>query len=322
MRCQDLRTQKLLVALLVISMGAFLYPSGAMAAWSDWWKTPDQRALKLYEAGKHEELIEKSPSENWTGLGQFQKKDYSQASSSFENTRKALQADGLAESATTALYNQGVSNVLSGEYEAAIENFEQVLGENPAHKDAEHNRDIAKKLLELQQNSDESENQEGEQGQEGDENSESSDSEQSSENSESEQSEGSDGESQDRENGSDSEAEQENSSSAENSEQDDEEESQNSASEQQQQEEEQQARDALAAEAEQQEQQEQQSQSDVDEQMMEQLVESEEPLTESEQATEQILRRIPDDPRGLLRRKLEQSHRNEYPEVRDALETW
>jgi Ca-activated chloride channel family protein len=46
------------------------------------------------------------------------------------------------------------------------------------------------------------------------------------------------------------------------------------------------------------------------------------PLTESEQATEQLLRRIPDDPAGLLRRKLEQSHRSEYPEVRDADEPW
>ena len=48
----------------------------------------------------------------------------------------------------------------------------------------------------------------------------------------------------------------------------------------------------------------------------------EEPLTESEQATEQWLRRIPDDPAGLLRRKLEQSHRIEYPEVRNAQEPW
>ena len=48
----------------------------------------------------------------------------------------------------------------------------------------------------------------------------------------------------------------------------------------------------------------------------------ERPLSEGEQATEQLLRRIPDDPAGLLRRKLEQSHRSEYPEVRDAREPW
>jgi len=38
-------------------------------------------------------------------------------------------------------------------------------------------------------------------------------------------------------------------------------------------------------------------------------------MTEREQATEQWLRQIPDDPDGLLRRKLLQNHRSEYPNV-------
>lgn len=44
--------------------------------------------------------------------------------------------------------------------------------------------------------------------------------------------------------------------------------------------------------------------------------------SEREQATEQWLRQIADDPAGLLRRRLEQSHRIDYPEVRESDEPW
>jgi len=52
------------------------------------------------------------------------------------------------------------------------------------------------------------------------------------------------------------------------------------------------------------------------------LSESEEPLSEQQQAIEQWLRQIPDDPAGLLRNKLEQSHRLEYPGVQSSDERW
>ncbi len=46
------------------------------------------------------------------------------------------------------------------------------------------------------------------------------------------------------------------------------------------------------------------------------------PLSEDQQATEQWLRRIPDDPAGLLRRKLIQTHRNLYPEIKSGSQAW
>jgi len=71
------------------------------------------------------------------------------------------------------------------------------------------------------------------------------------------------------------------------------------------------------------EQQEQQDDlQQLQEQAQEELAGREEPLTESQQATEQWLRQIPDDPSGLLRRKLQQSHRNDYPSVQDLREPW
>ena len=301
---------------LVLSVSVALLPSAVWADWSGWWSTPEQRALKLYESGEHDALLESSPDDNWTALGQFQNEDYTAASASFAKSREALNAVDQSIAATTALYNQGVVDVLSGDYEQAIQHFDDVLSENPGFTDAEHNLEIAKQLLELQQNPENSQDQNGEQGEEGeegDQNSESPESGQPSDDSEGESSESSNDDASEGE--SSSESDQESSSSSDDN--SDEGES-SSASEAQQQQEEREAREALAAEA----LQEQLNEGEESGQMMEQAIESEQPLTESEQATEQILRRIPDDPRGLLRRKLEQSHRNEFPEVRDAIEPW
>lgn len=313
----DGSSRRSLCSVFVTGLSLLVFPALVLGGWSDWWKTPEQRALELYESGDHAALLERSPNENWTALGQFQGKEFSEASSSFAKSRESLIAADKYDAATTALYNQGVSEVLAGQYEQAIEHFDEVLSETPEFDDAQHNRDIAKKLLELQENPENSQDQNGEPGEpdgEGGENSEPSDSEQSSEDSENEPSneDASDGENSSE---SENESEQNGSSSEQEGSEGD---TPESASEEQQLQEERQARDALAAEA----LQEQLEEGEAAEQMMEQLVETEQPLTESEQATEQILRRIPDDPRGLLRRKLEQSHRNEFPEVRDALEPW
>jgi len=43
---------------------------------------------------------------------------------------------------------------------------------------------------------------------------------------------------------------------------------------------------------------------------------------EQEQASEELLRRIADDPAGLLRQKIFLNHRIEYPEVEDAVRDW
>ncbi len=289
-----------------------VYSSAAFSDWRDWWQTPEQRALKLLEEGSHEELINKAPDDGWKALGHFNQGNFEAASDAYSDNQKTLQDSSRTTEANTALYNQAVSDVMSGQYQQAIERFDSVLEVDPNHEDAEHNRDIAQQLLELeqqqqdqQQNSDSESGDSGEQSQSDEQSSEQGESSDQSDSGESgdqsdEQGEQSESEGQDG----DSDDEQGDNQSA-------------SSSEEQRQQEEQAARDALAAEA-------QENQQNGDEQQGEQNlgVETEQPLTESEQATEQILRRIPDDPRGLLRRKLEQSHMNEFPEVRDARDPW
>lgn len=281
-----------------------LFPSAyAIAGWADWWKTPEQQALDLYESDDTEGLLRVAPDENWQGIAQFKSGNFETAAHTFRNQQQKSLENGDETKARASAYNQALSDIMSGQYQQAISALDELLDSAPSYPDAKHNRDIAQKLLELEQQEQQQDSEQSDSGESGEPNNSDSQSSDSSEGGEqsddsSQQSESEDG--QQSEGSSDSDTDE-------------------SQSEEQQQQEAQDASDALNAEAEQQatEQSEEQGENESM-----QVVENDQPLTESEQATEQMLRRIPDDPRGLLRRKLEQSHLSEYPEVRDASKPW
>jgi len=302
------------------------FSAQASADWKDLWKSPEQRALQRYQDGDYETLLRESPDASWTGLGEFKSQDYSAASQSFAARVEELRAAGDNQAANRALYNQGVSDVMAGQYEQAIEHFDDVLSENPAMDDAQRNRRIAQDLLTLQQqNESEQSGESGEDSEQGEPGESGEQQEQSQEGDSAEQSQsdaqkseqsGDQPESADSQDTNTESAQ--NNPSTEGSAGDEDEETASQTDTEREQEAEA-AREALAAEASQQTDQAKQGDEsegfDVDSM-------TERPLSEAEQATEQLLRRIPDDPAGLLRRKLEQSHRNEFPEVRNAAEPW
>ncbi len=325
MRYQAIRV---LTALICLSGSSQL-----LADWQDWWQTPEQQAAEAFEQGDHERLLQKAPDAGWAGLGHYQAGDFDAAAQAFAERAGQLQQQGDVKAANRALYNQGVSDVRAGRYDEALEQFETVLDSDPSFADAAFNRDIAKQLKELQQQQqqpqqgDEGEPGEGESGDDSEQNQqgESGDQESSGDQEQPSDAEASaDGEQQ---SGQDPAAEpqsgeQSGSESGESPEEGEESSgSQNSGdipgeSEAERQAAAEAAQRALDAEAQQAEEEDavegMSGSEDVDER----------PLSESEQAAEQLLRRIPDDPAGLLRRRLEQSHRNEYPEVRDGQEAW
>jgi Ca-activated chloride channel family protein len=164
---------------------------------------------------------------------------------------------------TDSLYNRGNALALAGDLKAAIESYDKSLALSPERQDAITNRELVKSLLEQQ-----------EQDQQG--NDQDSDSDQS----------GQDGESQDSESES---AQQEQDSQSESQEGDSEPSDQQPSDQESQQ-----NGDA--------EMTEDLSPSDLEEATQEQLARFDEAL-EEQQALEQWLRRVPDDPGGLLRRK-------------------
>ncbi|MFK7852976.1 MAG: hypothetical protein AB8B79_02640 [Granulosicoccus sp.] len=293
--------------ILVIVLSSFSHI--AIADWTNFWSTPEQRAKKAFESGDHETLLDQAPDENWKGLGQFQSGDYDAASKTFSKM-----------DTSQALYNQAVSDVMSGRYQEALANFDTLLADDPEFTDAAHNREIVQQLIELQeQQQQQQQPQQGEQGdgseQSQDQGEQQQDQQQSQDGQQGQQSdESSQGDEQSQQQGSEQNSEQ--SPGNDGNQESDSENGETQTDAEQAAED---ARQALAAEAQQGEQNED---TGTEQSEATGVSEEERPLTESEQATEQWLRRIPDDPAGLLRRKLEQSHRNEFPEVRDAIDAW
>ncbi|NOX68505.1 MAG: VWA domain-containing protein [Gammaproteobacteria bacterium] len=172
-----------------------------------------------------------------------------------------------------SLYNFGNALARMGEFEPAIDAYERVLEMNPDAEDAAYNRDLVKEMLQQQ------DSQSGEQGDE--QSSEEGDGQQSEGESESDQSgeEGADGEP-----GDDSGEGDESSRDQEMSEED---------------------LAAIERELERaaQEAQQQAGEGDEDEELSQAEAEAQRRVQEQQQAMEQWLRRIPNDPGGLLRRK-------------------
>jgi Ca-activated chloride channel family protein len=307
----------------------------AAAAWIDWWKTPEQQALEAFDQGDHDTLINHAPDADWHALGQYQAGDYDAASARFAEVAQQRELGGDTSGANRARYNRGVSEVRAGRYQQAIDQFDAVLDADPGFVDAAYNRTIAERLKRLeeqqQQNGagesppdpqgDESGEQSGE-GESGDGTGQTAqdpggqqDGGQSDAQANQQQARSGDSatdENNDAQQGGSSGEDGQRASAAEDD-------SQVAQSAEQQARDEEQARQALAAEA---RQQAQNRDTGNAQGTADSVVSSERPLTENEQAAEQLLRRIPDDPAGLLRRKLEQSHLNEYPDVRDSNEPW
>lgn len=301
------------ISVLLFSLGVS-WSSPSMSAWSDWWLTPEQKAARALENGDFETLEKNAPTADWRGVGEYGAGNFESAADTFAESAVNHKLEGDESAASDALYNQGVSQVRSGQYQEAIDSFGTVLEQDPDYADAEHNQSIAKQLLQLQQ-------QQQQQQQSGEQDNNNSDDDQQNQQQQSE-----DGEQQSSDDGEQSQSDNGEPSESQNDEPSGNSDQQSGDSDQQPEDmdddaenaeqDQLDAEQALAAEA----AKDRQEDGQKEETALQQAVES--PMSEADQAAEQLLRRIPDDPAGLLRRKLEQSHRSRYPEVGDATEPW
>ena len=278
--------------------------------WADLWSTPEQRALKKLENKEYQELIESAPDANWRGLGEYRSGDYAAAAQSFAQQQEAADAAGQELQSERAKYNQANAQVRSENYDQAISLYDEILDTNPQHENAKHNREIVRQLVQQQQQQ-QQQQESGEQG-------EGEDSEQQQSESESE------------EQGSDSDEAQDSSEQDNQQSQDSQQQSKSSDSQDANQndaqvaesDDEQARADEAAAQAMAAEQQREAEQQGDEEQGEQQAQATEEPLSEREQANEQWLRKIPDDPIGLLQRKLQNRHLTDFPQVKDSDKPW
>ena len=253
-------------------------PDDAMAFdWNDLWLNNNQKAMQALENEQAELAAELFNDKEWKAAANYRKGDYAAPDELLNE-----------EQDDRSLYNKANALARQGRFEDAIAAYEKVLEHEPEHEDAKFNRDLIKKELEKQQQ---------QQQQKSDSEKESEQQEKNEEQSQqSDQQSDSDQQSKDQQQSDSEQQEQKNNDEQQQSDTESQQDSDNEPEQQSEQ------------EMKEQEQNEKQGQ-EPEEQNASQEASSE--LDEEQQATEQWLRRIPDDPSGLLRRKFKYQYQQQ-----------
>jgi Ca-activated chloride channel family protein len=261
------------------------------------WLRPDQQAMKAFEAGNTEKAAELFRDNDWKAAAHYRAGNYAQSNALLETP-----------DSSNDYYNKG--NVLAklGSYQQAIAAYDQALTLDPDNEDARYNRDLVVKALEQQQQQDGQ--QQGQPQQPPRDQSRQDQSQQQPQNNQQDQS----GNQQQQSNQADSKqgSQEEHDQLTDVKQKQDEQDSAKQQEEQEQQENMQQAE----------QQQETEEQQQLQAQQQDEAIEREDAETvESEQAMEQWLRRIPDDPGGLMRRKFIYQYR-QMPDQAETEQPW
>jgi len=252
------------------------------------WLNPDQQAMKAFDAGNAATAAELFRDNDWKAAAHYRAGNYEQA-----NTLLA------SPESSNDYYNK--ANVLAklGSYKEAIDAYDQALNLDPGNEDARYNRELVKKALEQQQQ------QNGQQQQQSDDQQKSQDQAQQQDQSQSQQQTG-DQQQQDDQTGNEQQRTEQQDQLTDVSDKQDEESSDEQQENMQQSE----------------QQQDTEDQQQLQAQQQDEAVDQEDAETvESEQAMEQWLRRIPDDPGGLMRRKFIYQYR-QMPDQAGSDQPW
>ncbi|TNF34874.1 MAG: VWA domain-containing protein [Gammaproteobacteria bacterium] len=266
-------------ALLILLVMLLPLPQPAQAmSWDELWKNNNQRAAEKLNNDQAAEAAELFSDQQWKAAAHYKAQQY-------ENTLNEL--DGI--DSAYAHYNRGNALARLGRYEEAIDAYDQALKIQSDLDDARYNKQQVEDFLKQQQQKQQQDKQQSDQenkqqGQDQEQSSShqnaGSDSDNKEQASNQQKSQSESGKNKDGKSGPAKQAQQQNSDDAE-------------------------QQDAQQAEqkneSEQTAEQQQMTQQESDNDMKQAL---------SQQATEQWLRKIPDDPGGLLRRKFLYQYRN------------
>jgi Ca-activated chloride channel homolog len=260
------------------------HPDDSMAfEWDDLWLNKNQKAMRALENEQAEIASELFQDNNWKAAAKYRSGDFAGVEEILEQSED-----------TSNLYNKANAIAKQGRYEEAIQTYDQVLENDPEHEDAKYNRNLVEEELKKQQQQQQSQS---------DKNSDQNEENQSEQQQQDSQSEGDQQES-------DSETEQQ-------SESEQGQESDQQQNEQQNNNEDPQQADSDKTEKEQEEmkqqpaEQSEQDNNQEEQQAQQQNQQAMNELDEEQQAAEQWLRRIPDDPSGLLRRKFKYQYQQQ-----------
>ncbi len=266
--------------LFVLVVGLpLLHPQPALAGW---WKTQDQEALEHYKAGEFANAADNFKRSDWRASALYEAGEFEQAAELWGTGDRAADA-----------YNQGNALARAGNLEGALQAYSEALQRDPTLTDAQANRDLVEQLLQQQEQQQQNQQQDGDNQPQDGENSASQDSESGDD-----QEQPRSSEQQQEDSGEQGESDQQQSSehSQQNGEPGEEQDSQQASEHAQGDDDNQQASASDDAQG---------SESEPNESAMTPQAGEFDPDDEQAQAVQQWLKRIPDDPGGLLRRKFE-----------------
>jgi len=268
--------------LLLILAALLAHPLPAAAfSWQNLWQRPDQQAAAAFKQKNYEEAARLAENPAWKASALYR-------AGKFKEAAAALQSSGSAND----FYNRGNALARAGKLQEALAAYDQALELDPQLEDARFNRQLVEKLLKQQHQQQQQKNQDSSRKND----------QQQQKNQQQRQKSG---------NKEPQESNQENQSSAQENQQQQSQHSQSQAGEQQQDEKSASRSDSrpdkkahqskdfpMAAKAGKKEKNEKQQDKSTAA-----AAGDEKPLDAKEQALEQWLRRVPDDPGGLLKRK-------------------
>jgi len=233
--------------------------------WQDLWQSKDQQAQQAYKNKQYEQAAKLFENPDWKAAAHYKAGEYDKAVENLKNNQTTLSA-----------YNQGNALAQSGKLEDAIKAYEKALALNPDDADAKYNKELVEKELEKQKQEQQQDDKQQQSKQDSDQGKDGNNSEQSEEQKASEQKPEQSEEKKSQQQQADEQASPEN-------------------KEQQNKPEEKKPDTDKARQAEQ--------KKDEGKEQTEQMPANAQPSDEEQQANEQWLKRIPDDPAGLLKRK-------------------
>ena len=274
------------------------------AAYANPFKTPDQQGYDAFEQQAYDKAAEKFENSAWKGAALYRNGQYAEAAKTFANDTTA-----------SGDFNRGNAELLAGDVDAAISAFERALDKQPKWQAAEKNLALAKGLKQKQEQEKQQEQQSQDNEQQDD--SQSSSSQDNSEQDSEQQSEQQSGEqSENQESNEDQASDSQEQEASQN--QDSDGQSSSEASGEQGAEGQSSSAEEDTAQSAAQSDEESSQDSVSSEGMLMQQSENQEPQTEEEQRLEQALRKVSDDPAGLLRNKFKYQYRQRQQEIRQG----
>lgn len=127
-------------ALLITVTG--LAPTNAHAAfWDDFWNTPDQQGMQAFDDKKYDRAAKQFENSQWKGSAHYRNRDFAAAEQEFSKL-----------DTPSSHYNRGNALAQQQKYAEAIAAYEQALKQKPEFDAAQANLELVTKLLENQTN--------------------------------------------------------------------------------------------------------------------------------------------------------------------------